>query len=62
MIHPTSSRRLPDFRNVLAWEPNIVIGKSGEAEISFYSSDQREICGVVEGINQNGVAGSKGSF
>jgi hypothetical protein len=55
----TSSKRLPDFRNVLAWEPNIVIGKSGEAEISFYSSDRKgKYVGVVEGINQNGVAGS----
>ena len=55
----TSSRRLPDFRNVLAWEPNIVIGKSGEAEISFYSSDRKgKYVGVVEGLNQNGVAGS----
>jgi hypothetical protein len=55
----TSSKRLPDFRNVLAWEPNIVIGKSGEAEINFYSSDRKgKYVGVVEGINQNGVAGS----
>ena len=55
----TSSKRLPDFRNVLAWEPNIEIGKSGEAEISFYSSDRKgKYVGVVEGINQNGVAGS----
>ena len=55
----TGSKRLPDFRNVLAWEPNIVIGKSGEAEISFYSSDRKgKYVGVVEGINQNGVAGS----
>ena len=53
------SRRLPDFRNVLAWEPNIVIGKSGEAEINFYSSDRKgRYVGVVEGLNQNGVAGS----
>jgi hypothetical protein len=55
----TSLKRLPDFRNVLAWEPNIEIGKSGEAEISFYSSDRKgKYVGVVEGIDQNGVAGS----
>ncbi|HEX3080488.1 MAG TPA: hypothetical protein VHQ04_08500, partial [Puia sp.] len=58
-VSQTSSKRLPDFRNVLAWEPNIVIGKSGEAEISFYSSDRKgKYMGVVEGMNQNGVAGS----
>jgi len=55
----TGLKRVPDFRNVLAWEPNIVIGKSGEAEINFYSSDRKgKYVGVVEGINQNGVAGS----
>jgi hypothetical protein len=55
----TSSKRLPDFRNVLAWVPNIVIGKSGEAEINFYSSDRKgRYVGVVEGLNQSGVAGS----
>jgi hypothetical protein len=55
----SSSKRIPDFRNVLAWEPNIVIGKSGEAEINFYSSDRKgKYMGIVEGINQNGVAGS----
>jgi hypothetical protein len=52
-------KRMPDFRNVLTWEPNIVIGKSGEAKIEFYSSDRKgKYIGVVEGINQNGVAGS----
>ncbi|HEY2350767.1 MAG TPA: hypothetical protein VGH64_17225, partial [Puia sp.] len=57
------SKRIPDFRNVLAWEPDIVIGKSGEAEINFYSSDRKgKYMGVVEGINQNGVAGSTHFF
>jgi hypothetical protein len=58
-VSQTGSKRLPDFRNVLAWEPNIEIGKSGEAEFSFYSSDRKgKYVGVVEGINQSGVAGS----
>jgi hypothetical protein len=53
------SNRLPDFRNVLVWDPNIVIGKSREAHISFYSSDRKgRYMGVVEGINQDGLAGS----
>jgi hypothetical protein len=57
------SKRLPDFRNVLAWEPNIIIGKSGEAQISFYSSDRKgKYMGVVEGLSQNGVAGSTKFF
>jgi hypothetical protein len=59
----TGSKRLPDFRNVLAWEPNIEIGKSGEAQISFYSSDSKgKYMGIVEGLNQNGLAGSTRFF
>ena len=58
-VTQNGSKRLPDFRNVLAWEPNILIGKSGEAQIDFYSSDRKgKYIGVVEGINQNGLAGS----
>jgi hypothetical protein len=58
-ITQKTSKRLPDFRNVLAWEPNIVIGKTGEAQIDFYSSDRKgKYMGVVEGLSQNGVAGS----
>jgi hypothetical protein len=58
-VPQASSKRLPDFRNVLVWEPDIVIGKSGEAQISFYSSDRKgKYTGVVEGLNQNGQAGS----
>ena len=60
---PNSSKRLPDFRNVLEWEPNITIGKSREAQISFYSSDRKgSFMGIVEGINGNGLAGSTRFF
>ncbi len=59
----TGSKRIPDFRNVLAWEPNIVIGKTGEAQISFYSSDRKgKYMGIVEGLNQTGQAGSTRFF
>jgi hypothetical protein len=54
-----NSRRMPDFRNVLLWEPNIQIGKSRAAQINFYSSDRKgKYMGIVEGINENGIAGS----
>jgi len=60
---PNGSKRLPDFRNVLEWEPNITIGKSREAQISFYSSDRKgSFMGIVEGINGNGRAGSTRFF
>jgi len=55
----SNSKRMPDFRNVLIWEPNIHIGKGDEAKIDFYSSDRKgRYMGIVEGINQNGKAGS----
>jgi hypothetical protein len=58
-----SSKRIPDFRNVLIWEPNIMTGKTGEAQVSFYSSDRKgKYMGVVEGISQDGVAGSTRFF
>jgi hypothetical protein len=57
------SNRLPDFRNVLIWDPNIVIGKSGQTQISFYSSDRKgKYIGIVEGLNSNGLAGSARFF
>ena len=59
----SSSKRLPDFRNVLIWEPNIVMDKTGGAQINFYSSDRKgKYMGVVEGISQNGLAGSTRFF
>ena len=55
----TAIKRMPDFRNVLLWEPNIQIGKNHEAQLHFYTSDRKgKYIGVVEGINQNGLAGS----
>jgi len=58
-----ASNRLPDFRNVLIWDPNIVIGKSGQTQISFYSSDRKgKYIGIVEGLNSNGLAGSARFF
>jgi hypothetical protein len=58
-VSKPASKRLPDFRNTLIWEPNIVIGKTGEAQVNFYSSDRKgKYVGIVEGINQNGLAGS----
>ena len=47
--------RLPDFRNVLFWDPGLVV-KEHEATFSFYTSDH---CGaydvVVRGIGEDGV-------
>ena len=57
------SKRVPDFRTVLAWDPNIQIGKTGESKITFYSSDRKgKYMGIVEGLNKNGLAGSTQFF
>ncbi|MFD2722071.1 hypothetical protein ACFST9_25355 [Hymenobacter monticola] len=52
-----AQNRLPDFRNLLYWNPNA----SGE-ELTFYTSDQAgKYRVVVQGLSPNGAAGS-GSF
>jgi hypothetical protein len=49
---------VPDFRNTLIWEPNLVTDENGEAEISFFTSDIRSIfyCSI-EGMGANGQFG-----
>jgi hypothetical protein len=54
------SSRLPDFRNVLYWNPKIKIDGLGKKELSFYSSDlPGKYMVVLEGLSSNGKAGSK---
>jgi len=36
---PDTPDRLPDFRYLICWEPDITIGPSGENEIQFYTGD-----------------------
>ena len=50
--------RIPDFRNVLEWEP-MVKTKEGKQSVNFYTSDlPGKYLIVVEGISQNGTCGS----
>jgi hypothetical protein len=52
------STRVPDFRNLLYWSPTVNV--KGSEQISFYSSDQTgKYIGVVQGITNNGDAGSQ---
>ncbi|HLI94030.1 MAG TPA: hypothetical protein VKU83_10485, partial [Puia sp.] len=55
---------LPDFRNVLYWEPMLQTSALGSGGLSFYSSDlPGKYVVVVEGITADGRAGSGiGSF
>ncbi len=58
MDEATIKSRLPDFRNVLSWMPEIAIDKNGKQSTSFFSSD---ITGkyliVINGISKDGAAG-----
>ncbi len=55
--------RLPDFRNMLHWSPELLLSDQGENQISFYTSDRPGTYAVfVQGIGDNGVAGSKIEF
>lgn len=52
--------RLPDFRNLLHWQPTVVTGADGKAALSFYTSDQAgTYVMVVQGLSNTGLAGSE---
>ena len=52
--------RLPDFRNVLYWNPEIITNEKGDKEISFYSSDMEgRFAIVLQGISADGKTGVK---
>ncbi|KQS33095.1 hypothetical protein [Dyadobacter sp. Leaf189] len=56
----SANSRIPDFRNLLHWAPNVVTDKSGKAALEFYTSDQTgKYQVVIQGITPAGVAGSK---
>jgi hypothetical protein len=51
--------RLPDFRNVLYWAPDVNTNNAGKANISFYTSDRPgKYITVVQGLTADGQAGS----
>ena len=51
--------RLPDFRNVLLWSPDITISSDGKKTISFYTSDQENNYTImIQGLSSSGRAGS----
>jgi len=48
--------RLPDFRNVLYWNPNITFNDQNRSEVKFFTSDENAVYKiVVEGINSAGM-------
>jgi hypothetical protein len=51
---------VPDFRNVLYWNPKADTDPQGHNKLSFYTGDKPgRYAGVIEGLSQNGEAGSQ---
>ena len=51
--------RLPDFRDLLYWNPEVNTGPNGTQQLSFYTSDQPgRYRVVVQGLSADGLAGS----
>lgn len=47
--------RQPDLRSTLWWQPNLSTGESGQAEIRFYTGDERGHCTLlIEGVTDEG--------
>lgn len=52
--------RMPDFRSLLFWAPNINTTIQGKNQVTFYTSDEEgKYIGVIQGVTANGEAGSQ---
>ncbi len=55
--------RMPDFRTLLYWSPQIKTGPDGKHQVSFYTSDlPGKYAMVVQGLTENGEPGSRVLF
>jgi len=51
--------RLPDFRNLLYWSPDLISRSSGKTTTNFYSSDlPGRYAVVIQGLSEDGRAGA----
>jgi len=54
----TAGSRIPDYRNTVYWNPEIITDSQGTAAFSFYTSDDTDYFDIiVEGITYDGQAG-----
>ncbi|RYY31294.1 MAG: hypothetical protein EOO04_01745 [Chitinophagaceae bacterium] len=52
--------RVPDFRTLLAWQPQIKTDETGKAAVNFFTSDNTgSFIGVLHGIDKNGQAATQ---
>ena len=55
-----AASHLPDFRNVLYWQPDITLNGNETKEIGFYTSDvPGKYAVVIQGLDNNGICGSR---
>ncbi len=51
--------KVPDFRNTLLWDPEVITDEKGEASLNFYCSDiNSEFVGRIEGMSKSGKLGA----
>lgn len=51
--------RIPDFRNLLYWAPDVQTDTKGQATVEFYTSDRKgKYAAVLQGMDDAGYAGS----
>ena len=54
------SSRLPDFRDLLTWQPDLHTNASGKTSLRFYTSDRTgNFIGIIHGIDANGNASTQ---
>jgi hypothetical protein len=54
------SSRLPDFRNLLTWQPDLHTNAAGKTNLHFYTSDQTgNFVGIIHGIDAQGNAATQ---
>jgi hypothetical protein len=52
--------RMPDYRTLLYWSPQVKSGIDGKKQISFYTSDlPGKYAVVLQGLSDKGVPGSR---
>lgn len=57
--HQQANEHLPDFRNVLYWNPSVQTDRNGKARVEFYTSDlPGKYIIQVNGLSTTGDAGS----
>jgi len=57
-VDSLKNSRIPDFRNTLYWNPDIMTDSEGKASVEFYTSDESgEYTVIVEGITSDGKTG-----